>query len=354
MKEAELMSLVLRLRARHAVLIAAGTFVALRVLRTGQWLLYGNGRWLWWTPKNITLPPLVPVSRLDSFRHISIQRQFPLYVSFASCSVCWLRDGEAVFLQQYEYFKKYGPIIRIPLFHIAPWVYVSDPAVAKLITEGDRSLELDESPKAAWLYALFSSFTGGPNMFSKPITTQGSITGCLASRKAVASAFSMANIDALIPHLNTYMESLGGVLDRMASSERSFDVCEFFLRLSLDFTCGSMFDFHINSMKEFEAVREMGQCGAALLTCHVSAGVKTIVNEISVMRVINPLRKYMYWADHQKKFDQSGFFLRQLGRVRWRRWFIEKSDSRMYAGHFKQVPEVSQRRGAGKGQFDLR
>ena len=125
--------------------------------------------------------------------------------------------------------KQYGPVIRIPLFQLAPWVFVCDPSVAKLVTEGDRSLVLEESPKAPWLYSLFSSFTGGPNMFSKPLTTQGSIPGCLASRKAVASAFSMAQMDEIIPHLNKYMESLGEVLDRMASSERDLDACELFV-----------------------------------------------------------------------------------------------------------------------------
>ena len=33
-------------------------------------------------------------------------------------------------------------------------------------------------------------------------------------------------------------------------------------------------------------------------------------------KVTNPLRKYMWWAEHQKKFDRSGLFLRELGRVR--------------------------------------
>ena len=82
MREVDLSALALRLRARHALLIAAGTILGVKLLRIGRWLVYGSGRWLWWTPRGITLPPVVPVSRFHSFRHISVQRQFPLYVSF--------------------------------------------------------------------------------------------------------------------------------------------------------------------------------------------------------------------------------------------------------------------------------
>ena len=39
----------------------------------------------------------------------------------------------------------------------------------------------------------------------------------------------MAQMDEIIPHLNKYMESLGEVLDRMASSERDLDACELFV-----------------------------------------------------------------------------------------------------------------------------
>eukprot|EP00960_Hanusia_phi_P024750 729034-Hanusia_phi.AAC.1 len=51
-----------------------------KIVEVGRWIVFGHGRYMFF-PHMYKLPPIVPVGRLDTLRHITKEARFPIYVS---------------------------------------------------------------------------------------------------------------------------------------------------------------------------------------------------------------------------------------------------------------------------------
>eukprot|EP00960_Hanusia_phi_P024751 729034-Hanusia_phi.AAC.2 len=133
-------------------------------------------------------------------------------------------------------------------------VIISDPDVAKVVTEGDQQKNIPESDKYLPVYqSFFESFLPTPSMVSKATYSEGPVKGWYWARKAMAPAFATNFLSEKLQCLEETTLKAKACLDKFAESGEEVDLSEFLLRLTLDFICSSMFDFNLNSLDEVRA-----------------------------------------------------------------------------------------------------
>ena len=196
---------------------------------------------------------------------------------------------------QLKMTREHGLIYRLPIPSLFPTVAlaVSDPALARLILEGDATHpETEKSFR-------YKGLDGVSNGVSTMVTKRTHGTGWDSSRKAVAPSFANINLYRLLPQLQTKLNQLKSILDAHVDQEKNFnDLSSWMVRLTIDFLAKTMFDvdfgtLNLYSMKNgtsqesFESNFPDGQGYVELLMM--------VTKEITLNQSLNPTRKYMFW-----------------------------------------------------------
>jgi cytochrome P450 len=136
-------------------------------------------------------------------------------------------------------FKDNGPVFRLALPQLNPFIVVCDPELARKIYE-----EENEKPD---LYAGMSGLTGGiGTIFTKK--THGNDHHKV--RKCLAPSFSSVNIFSSLPKLHEKIDLLKNIFLQNEKDNRSFEVSEPFIHLLLDMLCTTMFDIDYHTLEE--------------------------------------------------------------------------------------------------------
>eukprot|EP01041_Mallomonas_annulata_P016441 gene16441-34309_t len=132
--------------------------------------------------------------------------------------------------------KEYGKVFRMVL-PLEEFVVVTDPALARLILEGDIKKSIKGSDKGL-IYRRFNALTcGHQSVFTK--LTEGE--GWEVARKGLAPSFSMANINKRFDSLQNKVNEFCQIMDTFAiSGETVLKMDQWMVKLTLDFISTSM------------------------------------------------------------------------------------------------------------------
>lgn len=100
-------------------------------------------------------------------------------------------------------------VSRVPIFSMTSIFLVADPALAKIIMEGDSKNDIPESDKSA-RYRTMEMFTGGVSTILTKLTKDKSWE---SARKSVAHSFSQTNLYKLLPQMHAKLNEFIEVLD---------------------------------------------------------------------------------------------------------------------------------------------
>ena len=171
---------------------------------------------------------------------------------------------------------------------------VSDLKVARLLLEGDSKRNIRQAEKSE-LYKR-----GDAKAFSSIFTKYTYGENWDIHRKALAPSFSTTNIRKIIPQLELCMASFCSSLEKRSANKESFDILDMCSRLMLDAITIGMFDVDLHSS-------ESGSEGDKLLH-----EFELYIKEFFLIRLQNPIRKYMFWDPEIKRAYQSGAHIDSL------------------------------------------
>ncbi|CAL8468141.1 g7680 [Coccomyxa elongata] len=174
-----------------------------------------------------------------------------------------------------EWAHEYGPISQRRLMY-QHFIQVTDPVI---IAEALRSRELDKKPLVG----------GGINSFASPkafynLLTSPSNERWKAVRKAVASAFSTANMKAQFPNIRTSCAQLVTVLKTLPRGE-VVDMDSALCRESLDVIGMVGFGQDLGATRSLASSDESGQAMEATAAAMLEAD----------RRITDPFRPYKFW-----------------------------------------------------------
>jgi cytochrome P450 len=178
----------------------------------------------------------------------------------------------------FQCMKDRGPVFRLILPQMDPFIVVCDPDLAKKIFE-----EEDEKPA---LYQKAEGLTAGiSNMFT--MKTHGNDYHKI--RKCMAPSFSNTNIFSALPRLHEKIDLLKKIFLQNEMDNRSFDLSVVFPRLLMDMLCTTMFDidYHTLEVENGEGRQLMGDLHLASM--EFSKGI------------YHPLRNSMFWLKEQRE-----------------------------------------------------
>ena len=119
-------------------------------------------------------------------------------------------------------------MIIIPFVIPRLLVVISDPDVAKVVTEGDPQKNIPESDKFLPVYqSFFESFLPTPSMISKATYSEGPVNGWYWARKAMAPAFATNYLSEKLECLDRTMKKAKLCLDKYDELGQDMDLSEF-------------------------------------------------------------------------------------------------------------------------------
>ncbi|EIE20661.1 cytochrome P450 [Coccomyxa subellipsoidea C-169] len=200
-----------------------------------------------------------------------------------------------------EWAHEYGPVSRRRIM-FQHFIQVTDPAI---IAEAVRSRELDKKPLAGGGINNFASPKGHYNLLSSPsnerwkavspkgnlsLLTSPSNKRWKAVRKAVATAFSTANMRAQFPNIRTACAQLVDVL-KTVSADDVVDMDSALCRESLDVIGMVGFGQDLGATRSLASSDESGQAMEATAAAMLEAD----------RRITDPLRMRKFWRKDVKE-----------------------------------------------------
>mmetsp|Transcript_18204 Transcript_18204/g.18263 ORF Transcript_18204/g.18263 Transcript_18204/m.18263 type:complete len:511 (+) Transcript_18204:77-1609(+) len=189
--------------------------------------------------------------------------------------------------------KTYGLVFRLFLPIWDTWYIVCDPALARLVFEGDSSLSIKASDKPPHVMDRFSAVTDNiPFLFSKQ--TDGG--NWEIPRKGLAPSFSQINLNKRMIQFQEKANEFCSILDKHVANDIILeDISEWLVKLTIDFISTSMFD------RDFK-------CLSGEMDPDVKEFVKELPfaeREVFSKQAINPLRPLMFWNKDVKRLKKS-------------------------------------------------
>ena len=192
-----------------------------------------------------------------------------------------------------------GLVYRLATGTSYPFIIIHDPALAKIIIEGNHHHGIPESDKSP-RYKLLEKLTNGVQTM---LTKQSADKTWEPTRKAVAPSFSMMNLSKVIPELQLKLEQFNSILDaHIAQNALFIDLPEWMLRLTIDVLGASMFrkDFRTlqsHSLKTGVSINldstidiNVESDGQLFLR---SSGITS--KEFMMRSPLKPWRKFLFW-----------------------------------------------------------
>ena len=219
-------------------------------------------------------------------------------------------------------FDECGAVYRLPIKTWNSVFVVHDPAVARIIMEGDAAHGVPECEKSV-RYKIVEKLTNG---VATMLTKKTRDRSWEISRKAVAPSFSMMNLYKLLPELQIKLDEFKTILDAHVSQDKTLiDLPKWMIRLTVDVLAASMFDTDFHTLqshsrenldfsnsddREMTDVESDGQLFIQSLD---------IVARESMMRApLQPWRKYLFWDKQVMKevadADQAAAAIEGIGR----------------------------------------
>ena len=218
-------------------------------------------------------------------------------------------------------FDECGAVYRLPIRTWHSIFVVHDPAVARIIMEGDAVHGIPECDKTV-RYKIVEKLTNG---VATMLTKKTRDRSWEISRKAVAPSFSMMNLNKLLPELQLKMNEFKTILDAHVSQDKTLiDLPKWMIRLTVDFLAASMFDtdFHtlqshsrenldFSNSEEYEMtdVESDGQLFVKSLDI--------VARECMMRAPLQPWRKYLFWDKQVMKevadADQAAAAIEGIG-----------------------------------------
>ena len=200
-----------------------------------------------------------------------------------------------------------GPVYRLPVIAWNPIFIVLDPALAKVIMEGDSFHGIPESDKSSRYKALSKLTCGVQSMLTKRTDDESWQT----SRKAAAPSFSMINLYQVLPELSAKLNQFKDILEAHITQEKQLiDLPAWMIRVTIDVLATSMFrtDYHTLKSHSLERgiINENGiQSDLTDPTANSTAaetdgqrfvrGIPIMLREYILRGALQPFRKYKFW-----------------------------------------------------------
>ena len=129
----------------------------------------------------------------------------------------------------YSNMKKLGPVYRLRLPEVFPWIVICDTALAKTIFDNEH-----EKPN---LYQRFNGANNGSNTIASAHTSDPAWS---MSRKGMSPAFSMAHVCSSLPLMYAKIDVFKAILKERELDGTTFDVAPMMIHMTMDFICAGM------------------------------------------------------------------------------------------------------------------
>lgn len=189
----------------------------------------------------------------------------------------------------YEKALELGNIYRLNLPELSPVIVVCDPTLVRMVYE-----KFDEK---TYLTKRIDGITGYvPNVFSKK--THGE--GWDFARKSLAKSFSNSNLHQALPVFYFKLDHFMRILQEVSKERKGIDICDYSIRLTLDFLTNSMFDTDFDFLN-----------GGTIEGKKLMENLQIVLLEYGMKTIMNPLRPYMIWDPEIYRAKKAGIMLRQ-------------------------------------------
>ena len=191
-----------------------------------------------------------------------------------------------------------GPIWRVPVRTYNSIFIVQDPAIARIVMEGDAAHGIPESEKSSRYKQISRIFNGVDSMLTK--LTHGQ--DWEVTRKAVAPSFSMSNLSKMLPELQVKLEQFEDILDAHIAGEKILiDLPEWMIRVTIDVLAASMFRADYGTLQSHSLTRGITDITDVTIPAKESDGqvfVSSVIcmsKEYIMQQALRPWRKYKFW-----------------------------------------------------------